>query len=108
MLRPPPRSTLFPTRRSSDLSATGAYPLYVSACGGLRFGLNSDTCFVKERRICEGCSELRNGSVARGARCGKEACRTVRDDRGGFAACESEEAELCLQSKAQRRFWAGF
>src|SRR5256884_7912177 len=63
---------------------------------------------LKERRICEGCSELRNGSVARGARCGKEACRTVRDDRGGFPACDSVEAELCLPSKAQRAFCAPF
>src|SRR6202023_562355 len=89
-------------------SATGAYPLYVSACAGLRFGLNSDTCFVPERRICEGCNEFPNGSVARGARCGKEACRTVRDDRGGFPACDCVEAEPCLPSKAQRAFCAPF
>src|SRR5437016_11993620 len=47
-----------------------------------------------------------NGSVARGARFGKAASRTVRDDRVGFPASECVEAELCFPSKAQRAFCA--
>src|SRR5437016_6277159 len=65
-----------------------------------------DTCFVPGRHICEGCSGFPNGSVARGARFGKAASRTVRDDRVGFPASECVEAELCFPSKAQRAFCA--
>jgi len=89
-------------------SAAGAYPSCASACGGLRFGSDSDTCFLLGRRICEGCSGFPNASVARGARCGKEACRTARDDQGGFPACDCVEAELCFPSKAQPAFCAPF
>src|SRR5205823_6259797 len=64
------------------------------------------TCFVPGRHICEGCSGFPNGSVARGARFGKAASRTVRDDRVGFPASECVEAELCFPSKAQRAFCA--
>src|SRR2546429_9639149 len=101
MIRRPPRSTLFPYT-----TLFRSYPSCVSTDADLRYGSNSDTCFVPGRHICEGCSGFPNGSVARGARFGKAASRTVRDDRVGFPASECVEAELCFPSKAQRAFCA--
>src|SRR3712207_7806713 len=61
MIRRPPRSTLFPTRRSSDLMG-GAQPLAITMNEGVALCIECDESRI-ERRLQHGYLDTRAGSL---------------------------------------------